>query len=482
MKRSILWVCALLLITGQTVAVSRAAAQAPYRNRSSAPATPDPRAANPGARASHQNVILATARMRHALRDKVNSGLVSIISGGLGDADFDEAADLAASLDRTPGHLRILPVVGHGALQDVTDVVLARGIDLGIIQSDVLAAFRRHPPFPGVERYLQYITRLYDEEVHILAGKEIHSINELANKKVNFGLRDSGTYFTASSIFRTLGIPVKVTNFSQPVALEKLRMGEISAMVDVVGKPSRLFQNVRPDESLHFLSIPAASDLTNTYTSASLTAKDYPELIEMDKPLGTVAVGTVLITYNWPPGTERYRNVAHFVRTFFEQLRVLRAPPHQPEWRDVDLTAEVPGWTRFAPAEQWIQKAELDERGPHRLQRAAAAGTAGSSDPRQIDALLAEYGKRQRAAAGGARPIDLGQLFADFANYQKQQGAASVTAGSLNPRRIDALLALFADFAEHRKQQASSRNSGKLTLQLPAREARQKFRREKWPG
>jgi hypothetical protein len=52
----------------------------------------------------------------------------------------------------------------------------------------VLAALKRDPPFPGIENYLQYITKLYDEEVHILAGKEINSIEELASKKVNFGM------------------------------------------------------------------------------------------------------------------------------------------------------------------------------------------------------------------------------------------------------------------------------------------------------
>jgi TRAP-type uncharacterized transport system substrate-binding protein len=484
MKRSTLWICTLLLIASQAVTTSRAGAQAPDPN--SATISPDPRAANPDAR-SLRHVLLAAARIRHTLRDEVNSGLVGMISGGLGDADFDEAADLAASLDRAPdGRLRLLPVIGRGALQNVDDIIFARGIDIGIVQSDVLAAVKRHPPFPGIERYLRYITRLYGEDVHVLAGKDIRSVSELAHKKVNFGPRDSGTYFTASAIFRTLGIPVTVTNFPQPVALEKLRIGEISAMVDVAGKPSRLFRNVRPDEGLHFLSVPATRDLispsascqgiiagcaeaagaagapenrntaADAYISASLTAEDYPELIEADKPVRTIAVGTVLVTYNWPPGTERYRNVAHFARTFFERLRILQAPPHQPAWRDIDLKAAVPGWTRFAPAEQWIQKAELDGKGPHRPQQTAAAGAAGSLDPRQREAL-----------------------FTDFAAYLRRQSAAADGAGPLDPQQREAL---FADFAAYLQQQAGSGNSGAAKFRRSAREARRKDQQEGWPG
>ncbi|TMJ51780.1 MAG: TRAP transporter substrate-binding protein, partial [Alphaproteobacteria bacterium] len=88
-------------------------------------------------------------------------------------------------------------MAGKGAFQNVTDIVFARGIDIGIIQSDVLAALKRNPPFPHVESFLQYITRLYDEEVHILAAKGVNSTADLASKKVNFGLSGSGTDMTA---------------------------------------------------------------------------------------------------------------------------------------------------------------------------------------------------------------------------------------------------------------------------------------------
>jgi TRAP-type uncharacterized transport system substrate-binding protein len=453
MKRSFLGKFVLLLIVGAVVA------PAPYRSSAWAQADPHvnhQKGANLEARASLRNAALAATRLRHELRDQVNSGLVGIVAGSTGDADFDETADLAASLDQMSGGLRILPVIGQGALQNATDVLFARGVDIGIIQSDVLAALKRHPPFPGVERFVRYITKLSDEEVHILAGEDIRSIKDLASKTVNFGLRDSGTAFTAGAIFRSLGIPVSATNFPQAVALEKLRMGEIAALVYVTGKPNRLFRDVRPDEDLHFLPIPASADLAKTYASASLTAADYPQLIEAGKSVQTVAVGTVLVTYNWPPGTEHYRNVRHFVRAFFDKLRLLQTPPHQPEWRDVDLTAAVPGWTRFAPAEEWIRKAELDTAAPHRPQQAAAA------------------------ASGGARQLDLGRLFADFTAYRQRHMAAADAARAPDPRQIDALVALFADFDAHQKRQAGIESSDRAQQpQTPTREAR---RKAGWPG
>ena len=305
-------------------------------------------------------------RTLRAMRETVNFGLVGLISEGMDGSGLAEATELAASLDGNRDHLRILPIAGKGALQDVTDIVFARGIDIGIIQSDVLAAVKRNPPFPQVENFLQYITRLYDEEVHVLAAKGVNSIEDLASKKVNFGLYGSGTHMTASAIFERLGINADATNFSQSVALEKLRRGEIAAMVYVAGKPSRLFREIRPDEGLHFLPVAARTDLSESYTRTSLKAEDYPELIEAERPVATVAVSCVLVAYNWPAGTERYRRVARFVQAFFDRHHDLQTPLNHPKWRGIDIPAAVPGWTRFAPAEEWIRKAGLDSGEPSR--------------------------------------------------------------------------------------------------------------------
>ena len=181
------------------------------------------------------------AQLRHQMRDNTNNGLVGIVSEGT-----DETVDMALALTAQPEHdrLRLLPITGAGASQNAKDVMLTRGIDFGIVQTDVLDEIKRNPPFPGVEKYLQYITKLYDRQVQILAGPEIQSIDDLRGKKVNFGLRDSGTYTTATTIFKALGVEPDVTKLPHPLALDKLRRGEISALVYVATKPSRLFQDI----------------------------------------------------------------------------------------------------------------------------------------------------------------------------------------------------------------------------------------------
>jgi TRAP-type uncharacterized transport system substrate-binding protein len=341
------------------------------------------------------------AQLRRTMREEINNGLLGIVSEGT-----DYTVDLALGLAGEQNRLRLLPIAGAGALQNAKDVMFARGIDFAIVQTDALDEIKRNPPFPGVENYLQYVTRLYDQELHVLAGPEIQSFDDLAGKKVSFGPRDSGA----------LGVQPEGTNLAHPLALDKLRRGEISALAYLATKPSRLFQDVRPDENLHFL--PITVDLPPTYSPITITSDDYPELVAKDAPIKTVAVGTVLVAYNWPAKSERHLRVNRFVQAFFTHLNDIKA--RRPKWRDFDVTASIAGWTRFPAAEQWLKKAELTP----------APDTANAQEQLPLDkeraALFREFADYQRtlAPAKAARHLDPKQremIFRDFADYQKRQ-------------------------------------------------------------
>jgi uncharacterized protein len=359
--------------------------------------------------ASHED---REAALRHAMRDETNAGLVGIVSEGT-----DYTVDLALALAGAQNHLRLLPIAGAGALQNAKDVLFARGVDFGIVQTDVLGEIKRNPPFPGVEKYVRYVTRLYDQELHILVGADIQSIDDLRGKKVNFGLRNSGTYTTATAVFKVLGVEPEVMTLPHPLALDRLRRGELSALAYVGTKPTRLFQDIRPEENLHFL--PITGELAWNYTPTTITSADYPELVSKDSPVKTVAVGTVLLAYNWPAESERFRRVNGFVQAFFEHLKDIKA--RRPRWRDFDIAAPIAGWTRFPAAEQWVKKAEL------------------TPEPDKITAQEQAPLDREARAA-------LFQAFADYLITPDPQKAAAL----VEPQQREAL---FRDFAEYQKHQ-----------------------------
>src|SRR6185437_7108374 len=137
-------------------------------------------AALPAAAASQ-----SPTRSIEAMRERINAGTVGIVSGGLNGTYIRIAAELAAVLD-DGDTLRVLPLVGKGSVQNIADILFLKGIDIGIVQSDVLAYIRRERLYPGADKSIQYIAKLYNEEVHILAARDIARVEDLAGKKVNF--------------------------------------------------------------------------------------------------------------------------------------------------------------------------------------------------------------------------------------------------------------------------------------------------------
>jgi len=340
-----------------------------------------------------------------AVRERANAGVVGLVSGGVEGTYIRIAADLAAVLDGP--ELRILPIVGKGSVQNTLDVMYLRGVDVGIVQSDVLAYLRRERPVAGVEKSMQYIAKLYNEELHLLAGPQAARLADLAGKKVNVDVKGSGTFITASLVFEKLGVAVEVTHYDQALALEKLRSGEIAALAYVAGRPTRLFRDLKADQGLHFLAVPATDALLDTYLPASLAAADYPGLIAEGGSVETIAVGAVMAVYAWPSGSDRHQKVGRFVDAFFSRFPEFLQAPRHAKWKEVNLAAKVPGWSRFSAAESWLAAASAGDEKAQRQQfsrfLSEAAPNAAGLTPQQREALFAQFLEWRKAAGAQAR-------------------------------------------------------------------------------
>jgi len=283
------------------------------------------------------------------------TSVLGIVSGGLSGTYIRIAADIAGVFGAHVPQLRVLPIVGVGSLQNISDIMNIRDVDVGIVQSDVLSFLRQNTALAGLEYNISYLAKLYDEEVHLLARGDIASTADLAGKKVNVDGRGSGTALTASVIFEGLGVKPVFVNEDQETALAKLKRGEIDALVYVTGKPARLFTDAG-GSGLHLLPLPLSQALLQTYLPSRFDHSDYPGLVADGESVETVAVGAVMAVYNWQPGSERYVRLSRFVDAFFDNLPALQSPGHHPKWKQVSLTAQVPGWTRFRGAQAWLQR------------------------------------------------------------------------------------------------------------------------------
>ena len=294
------------------------------------------------------------------LNEQINDNTVSIVSGSpsADDTYLQIANDMASVLNDTD-KLRILPIVGVGGPQNIRDVRYLKGVDIGLTQLSVLNSFRSSNQTLGkYDDKIVYIAKLFNEEVHVIAGRDITSIEQLNGRKVNIDEVRSGTSQTMLDVFKRLGIKVEVVNVNQGRGFEMLKAGEIAATAYVSGKSAKLISNLKFEGGIHFIPVPFTQEISDAeYLPTELNHDDYPDLIPAGQAIQTIADEVILIGYNWPKNTDRYRRVQRFVDAFFPKIEEFRKPPNHPKWREVNLAVAIKGWKRFEPAEEWLASA-----------------------------------------------------------------------------------------------------------------------------
>jgi TRAP-type uncharacterized transport system substrate-binding protein len=282
---------------------------------------------------------------------------IGVVSGSSNSDDtyLQMAYDLADVLN-DGDNLRIVPIVGVGGPRNIRDVRYLRGVDIGLTQTNILNSFRRSNEQMGqFDSNIVYIAKLFNEEVHLVAKPDITSIEQLKGRKVNLDAKGSGTSYSMRDIFKRFGIEVEEVSMTQVEAIEKVKSGEIAATALIAGKPVHSMSKLNGSEGLHVVPIPYPSQLIADYLPASLTHDDYPALIPAGESVDTVAVGAVLITYNWPKSNaDRYQRVQRFIAAFFPKISEFQKPPRHQKWREVNLAAVLPGWSRFEAAQTWL--------------------------------------------------------------------------------------------------------------------------------
>ena len=293
-----------------------------------------------------------------------NLSVLTMVVSGLGCTCARFGDDMRNVLnDLRPGGLRILPVLGNGGLQNADDILFLKGIDMGVVEEDNLRLMKQKNPrlYAGIENHIQYITKLYNSEFHVLARNDIKNFDDLRGKKVNFNLAKSQSEATAEVIFDALKIEVQKTNFDNDRAIEKLKNGDIAAMIILSGAPQAVLAKVKKEDGAHFLPLDQESlpnhDLSAidaAYLPSVLTHELYPNLIPEGESVPTVANRALLATFASPENSPRYKKLAKFVQKFFDNIDEFHDSARHPKWKEINLAAQIPGWTRFKPAAQWL--------------------------------------------------------------------------------------------------------------------------------
>ena len=334
--------------------------------------------------------------------------------------------------DLGPDGVRVLPILGVGGLQNVNDVLFLKNVDMAVVDEDNLRLLKKKDPvlYANVEQRVQYITKLYNSEFQVLARNDIKSYDDLRGKKVNFNLKDSQTEVTADMVFNALNMQTQRSYYDNDEALKRLISGEISAMIILTGAPQAMLAKVKKEDGVHFLPLDQESlpnhklgELFANYLPADLTHEHYPNLIAEGTTVPTIANRALLVAYTWPEDSPRYKRVAKFIDAFFSKIDQFNNPSRHPKWREVNLSAEMPGWVRLKPAAEWLAS--------HRNQ-AVSANPDNTLDQSSPELKLAfEKFMQKYASSSGQKTLSSSErelLFAKFMKVLAQSKAEQAAA------------------------------------------------------
>lgn len=272
----------------------------------------------------------------------------NILTGGPTGTYIQFGRDIAGLFEQCGQTLNVQE--SAGSLENFLGVRKRRSTQFGIVQSDVLEYLQTFSANdPDIARAIAGVRiafPLYNEEVHLIATRDIARPSDLNGKRVAVGVEESGTFLTASLFLDLLGITAgDLRTIGPDASMEQLLAGEIDAFFYVAGAPTRLFQDERIDQERFHLVPVEDPVLQAVYVPTEIPAGTYAFQTEATP---VVAVKAVLMTYEFDPERNPYHrescravsDAAHMILTGFSELR---SNGHS-KWQQVDLNDIPPGW------------------------------------------------------------------------------------------------------------------------------------------
>lgn len=328
----------------------------------------------------------APSASEQAIRDRVNAWTVGV-AGGLLSGTFSRfAAELGTALD-DGNNLRVLPVITYGATSNVSDLLYLKGIDVAITHADVFDEFKKERNIGDIDKRINYISQMYVSELYLYVRPEINKVEDLEGKVVSLHTKGAGQTTTGPILFGRLGVNIKPVFINNKIAIEKMKTGEVAAILHSGGKPNELLDNLVPEPGFKLLPLPYGEKFADYYVPSTIGHKDYPNLFKEGESIETLGIPVVLAVYNWPKGTDRFRKVERFVQYYFDRFENMRKPPYHPKWKGINLAATVPGWTRWWVAEDILAKMAAEAKAAQ-VENTASTEVSLSASASNVDQEL----------------------------------------------------------------------------------------------
>ncbi|MGK0289875.1 MAG: TRAP transporter TAXI family solute receptor [bacterium] len=264
---------------------------------------------------------------------------MGIVTGGQSGTYYQIGNDISRLLSRHNISLRVFS--SRGSLDNVADVFKRPRVQMGIAQSDVLAYIKansNNQELRRIAKKVKMVFPLYNEEVHLIGGKSIYQLSDLAGKRVAVGKFGSGTYLTAKLIFEITGIKAQLVEVSGYDAIQKVQNGSVDAMLYVAGYPAQLLRNL--SNGLHLVPI-YDKEVSAFYIPSTIPAYTYPW---QATAVRTVSVKAVLITYDYR--RSNCQKIGRIAKILNQNINWLKQNGHS-KWKQVNFDFKLKKWEQY---------------------------------------------------------------------------------------------------------------------------------------
>jgi TRAP transporter TAXI family solute receptor len=247
-----------------------------------------------------------------------------------------------------------------GSLDNIAAVHLRPDIQLGIVQSDVLAFVgeqRTRGGLGDIANNVRLVFPLYDEQIHVVGRRDIGGLEQLAGKRVAIGAEGTGSYLTGRMLLKLGGVvPGDLVLLDAREALAALKAGRVDAMIHVASAPIGLLKDgITERDGLALIGI-SHRNVLETYAPAEIPANLYAW---QPTPVSTVAVKALLVASS--RGT--CDTVGRFAQVVADGMDWLVRNGH-PKWREVDLAHPIQGWEQYDCVRRYLGKAPANGDAP----------------------------------------------------------------------------------------------------------------------
>ena len=225
-----------------------------------------------------------------------------------------EAQILARALDHENG-LRILPMLGKGAVQSVQDLQDFPIIDAALITADSLAYTKGQSLLAPDESQITYVVAIKQLPIVLVTKRSIANVTALAGKKIATGAADTASFASGELLLGSMEVPFLRVAQSQESAVDALLQGRADAAL-FVGLPTNI---EKLGNNFHALPLVMPEQLAQIYRPSNLTSKDAANLIPTGQQLDTVSTSLILAVNEVTSTPDHRKALKAFEEGYFHQ-------------------------------------------------------------------------------------------------------------------------------------------------------------------